>query len=106
MTRTEEVRLLTALIKRAEDSPSGLRRARLLAFANWLLLVAAGIALLQIAPCGGAVVYIVAGVAVALGFTTGFVFLYQQSFQQWPVLAPFIRTEEVRRRLEELTREG
>jgi hypothetical protein len=114
MTPTEEARLLSDLLKRIESGQGGSRHARLFAIANWVLLVVAFIALFQIAPRVGSIVYVVAGVAGILGVLTSFVVINGRAIEQWPVLAPFIRADEVRRRLEELkpnkslerTREG
>jgi hypothetical protein len=70
--------------------------------------------LFSIAPSVGSIIYVVAGVAGVLGVLTSFAVIHRRSLQQWPVLAPFIRADEVRRRINELkpnkslerTREG
>ena len=113
MTRTEEARLLSAVLKRIESGNAS-RRGNWFAVINWLLLVLAFIVLFSLAPRAGFITYVVAGVAGALGVLTSFAVIRRRSLQQWPVLAPFIRADEVRRRLNELkpntslerTREG
>jgi hypothetical protein len=102
MTPSEEVRLLSALLERIEGGKRTSRRARRFAIVNWLLLVVAFIALFDVGPRVGSIVYIVAGVASVLGILTSYVVIQRRSLQQWPVLAPFIRADEVRRRIIEL----
>lgn len=102
MTPTEEARLLSVVLKRIESSNTGSRHGNWFAVANWLLLVLAFIALFSLAPRAGTVIYVVAGVAGVLGVLTSFAVIHRRSLKQWPVLAPFIRAEEIRRRIAEL----
>jgi hypothetical protein len=114
MTPTEESRLLTIILKRVKSDPKVASHARWLSGVNWLVLVAAFIALFQVGPRVGPIVYVVAGVAGVLGVLTTFVVIHKRSLQQWPVLAPFIKADEIARRISELkpnkslerTREG
>jgi len=114
MTPTEESRLLTIVLKRIEDGPKNPAHVRWLSVIAWLLLVAAFVVLFQLAPRVGPVLYVVAGISCVLGVLTSFVVIYKHSLKQWPVLSPFIKVDEVKRRISELkpnkslerTREG
>ena len=114
MTPNEESRLLAIVLKRIEGGQKSPTHVRWLSVVAWLLLVAAFVVLFQLAPRVGPVVYVVAGVGCTLGVLTSFVVIYKHSLKQWPVLAPFIKADEVKRRIDELkpnkslerTREG
>jgi hypothetical protein len=102
MTPTEESRLLTVVLKRADAGHKPAAQARWLYVATWLGLVAAFVALFQLAPRLGSIVYVVAGVSGILGVLTSFVVIHRHSLKQWPVLAPYIKVDEVQRRIDEL----
>src|SRR5687768_14211634 len=103
MTPAEELRLLTNVLKRIESDHKGSSPARWLSVATWLLLVAGFIALFQLAPRVGPVVYVVAGIGCFLGVLASFAVIYKHSLKQWPVLSSFIKADEVKRRISELT---
>ena len=102
MTPNEESRLLAIVLKRVEGGAKSPPHVRWLSAITWLLLVAAFVALFQFVPRVGPVVYVVAGVSCMLGILTSFVVIYKHSLKQWPVLSPFIKVEEVKRRIGEL----
>ena len=102
MTPKEETRLLSGVLKRLEGDSGISNHGRWFAIVNWLILVAAFVALFSIGPRVGTIVYVVACVACLLGVTTSLVVIYQRSVEQWPVLSRFISADEIRRRLDEL----
>jgi hypothetical protein len=102
MTPNEESRLLTIVLQRIEGGQESPAHVRWLSAIAWLLLVAAFVALFQLAPRVGPVLYVVAGIGCVLGVLTSFVVIYKHSLKQWPVLSPFIKVDEVKRRIDEL----
>jgi hypothetical protein len=102
MTPSEESRLLTIVLKRIEGDQQSSFHARWLSVAVWLFLVAAFVALFQLAPRFGPVIYAVTGVGFILGVLTSFVVIHKHSLKQWPLLSPYIKVEEVKRRIDEL----
>jgi len=102
MTPNEESRLLTIVLKRTEGGAEGPAHVRWLSAISWLLLVAAFVALFQLAPRIGPVLYVAAGIGCILGVLTSFVVIYKHSLKQWPVLSPYIKIDEVKRRIAEL----
>jgi hypothetical protein len=102
MTSNEESRLLAIVLKRIEGGAKSPAHVRVLSVTTWLLLVAGFVALLQLVPRIGPIVYVVAGIGCILGILTSFVVIYQHSLKQWPVLAPYIKVDELKRRMAEL----
>jgi Flp pilus assembly protein TadB len=102
MTPTEETRLLTTVLQRIERPQISAGRLRWLSIAGWLVLVAAFVVLFRVAPHFGPIIYVVAGVAGLLGVFAAFWVIYEHSHKQWPVLARYLKAEEIKRRLDEL----
>ena len=103
MTPTEELRLLTVVLKRIEGGPKTPPHVRWISIGNWLVLVAAFVALFRIGPRVGPIVYVVAGVGGFLGMLTCAVMVYERSLKQWPILSSFIKADEVKLRIEQLS---
>ena len=70
--------------------------------AIWLLLVAAFVVLFSLAPSLSPAVFLVAGVSGLLGVLAAFAVLRKASLKQWPVLAPFIKADEIKLRISQL----
>jgi hypothetical protein len=102
MTPSEELRLLSTVLKRIEGGAATTAGGRWLSAVGWLVLVAFFMALFQLAPRLGPVVYVLVGVGCIVGVLTSFLVLYKHSLKQWPALAPFIKVDEVKRRINEL----
>jgi hypothetical protein len=102
MTATEETRLLQIALKRIEVTQHGASKARWLLIGTWVCLVAAFVALFQLAPQYGKVIYFVAGMSCLAGVLASFSFIHAHSLKQWPVMAPHVNADSVRRRIEEL----
>ena len=102
MTSSEESRLLTIVLKRIEHPPSRSTSALWLKVCVWLLLVLAFVVLFSFVPRIGPAIYVVAGVSGALGILVSFVVIHARSFAQWPVMAPYIKVEEIKLRIAEL----
>ena len=113
MTSTEELRLLAVVLKRIEQPPR-LKSALWLRVFVWLILVVSFVALFGFASRIGSVIYVVAGISGLLGIVASFTVIHARSLAQWPVLAHYIKAEEIKLRIEELkpnkslerTREG
>ena len=113
MTNTEELRLLAVVLKRIEQ-PTRLKSTLWLKVCIWLLLVVSFVALFGFASRVGPVIYVVAVISGFLGVIASFTGIYARSLVQWPVLARYVKAEEIKLRIAELkpnkslerTREG
>ncbi len=103
MTPAEEAQLLKVVLARLQDNRYGERKARWLLIGTWLGLVAAFAILFQLAPLHGRVKYVIAGIGAIIGILASFSYIHAHSLKQWPVLARYVDTEGVMRRLNELT---
>jgi hypothetical protein len=101
MTNTEELRLLAGVLKRIEQPPR-FKSALWLRVCVWLLLVVSFVALFGFASQAGPVIYVVAGVSGLFGIIASFTVIHARSLAQWPVLAQFIKAEEIKLRIAEL----
>ena len=101
MTRSEELKLLAVVLKRVEQPPrSG--SAIWLRVSVWLLLVVSFVVLFSFTSRVGSVIYVVAGIGGLLGIIASFTIIYVRSLSQWPVLARYIKVEDVKLRIAEL----
>jgi hypothetical protein len=101
MTSTEELRLLAVVLKRIEQPPR-FKSTLWLRVCVWLLLVVSFIALFGFASRIGPIIYVVAGISGLLGIIASFTVIYARSLAQWPVLAQYIKAEEIKLRIAEL----
>jgi hypothetical protein len=101
MTNTEELRLLAVVLKRIEQ-PTRMKSALWLKVCVWLLMVVSFVALFGFASRAGTVIYVVAGISGFLGVIASFTVIHARSLAQWPVLAQYVKAEEIKLRIAEL----
>jgi hypothetical protein len=101
MTKTEELRLLTIVLKRIEQ-PTRSKSALWLKVCIWLLLVVSYVVLFGFASRVGPIIYVVAGISGFLGIIASFTVIHARSLVQWPVLARYVKAEEIKLRIAEL----